>query len=96
MPYTLSETFHLIDPYVQLSDGQTVATVAHRKMMIDHSELAEYSLEVDSLGRFLIYRLDLRGCRIHPPAFVEQKPPLPNPNKALAAGQSSFGFSYPA
>jgi hypothetical protein len=96
MPYTLSETFHLMDPYVQLNDGSTVATVAHRKLLIDHTELTEYSLEVDSAGRFLIYRLDIRGFRIHPPAFIEQKPVVPVSKKSMAAGQSTVGFSYPA
>ena len=92
MPYTLVETLRQIDPYVQLNDGQTVATVAYRLRSIDPRDLTEYSLAVDAAGRLLIYRLNLRGFLIRPPVFVEQKsvPPIRFPRPR--ANPADFGF----
>jgi hypothetical protein len=75
MPYTLHETLRQIDPYVQLSDGESVATVEHRLMFVDPHDLTQYALGVDAVGRLVIYRLNLRGYLISPAAFVEVKPP---------------------
>lgn len=95
MPYTLFETLSQIDPYVQLNDGQSISTVATRLLSIDHSDLAEYAIGVDAVGRILIYRLNLRGYPIRPPAFVEQKPAVTIPAKKPELKPSDFGFSLP-
>ena len=93
MPYTLIETLRQIDPYVQLNDGVTVATVGCRLQTVDCRDLTEYALGVDSAGRLLIYELNLRGFPIRPPVLVEQKPPLPLHSPQVRHDRADFGFS---
>ena len=74
MPYTLFETLSQIDPYVQLDDGLSVATVRDRVASLEgFGEEDEYVMYVDAAGRLLIYKLDYRGRLIRPAAFVEHK-----------------------
>lgn len=95
MSYTLVETLLQIDPHVQLNDGHTVATVACRLMQIDPRDTGEYALDVDSMGRLLIYRLNFRGFPVRPAAFVEEKLHRPAQTAHAPLGENDFGFSIP-
>jgi hypothetical protein len=93
MPYTLVETLRQIDPFVQLTNGNTVAEVCHWLKSADSNDQTEYAMTVDSVGRLLIYRLDLNGRIIRPPAFIEEKPAAKIPPAKQQGKPTDFGFS---
>ena len=95
MPDTLAEVLRQIDPYVQLNDGHTVASVESRLKLLDPRDLTEYAIYADAEGRLLIYELDIRGYLKRPAVMVEQKPPIPIPVAKQATKPSDFGYSSP-
>jgi hypothetical protein len=95
MLYTLFETLRQIDPYVQLNDGMSVASVRSRLMNVDPTDLTQYALRVDGMGRLLIYRLNLRGFPIQPAAFVEEKAKVVSNSHNAGSHALEFGFSIP-
>jgi hypothetical protein len=91
--FTLFDTLRQIDPFVQLNDGHTIQTVQARLREINPFDLPEFVIRVDGVGRLMVFRLDWRGCIIHPPILVEQKSADPLPDAAAIPNSGKFGHS---
>ena len=73
MSLTLFETFSQIDPYVRFNDGVHVISAGEIRTMADPADLTEYAIGSDGSGRLVVYRLNLRGAAVLPPAYIEEK-----------------------
>lgn len=70
MADTLIDVLKTLDPTMQLNDGATTWTVDNLIDAVDADD-AEYALGQASDGRTIVEKIDVRGYRVSPPAYVQ-------------------------
>lgn len=71
MASNLYSTLKTLDSEMLLNDGATTWTVENLIDAIDKDDETEYATGATSDGRTTIEKIDARGFRVSPPAYVQ-------------------------